>query len=194
MVCMTTKLSDSSTSAEASGEVAIARAALRTPVGVIGVETSAAGLRRVGWRGDSAPYRVSGQNPASLLAGRALDQLTAYFAGELTEFDLPLDLPELGESTRTVLMVLKETVGYGRTVTYGELAARSGDSALGDAAVPARAIGSIMGSNPVPIVIPCHRVVASDGLGGYSGGEKGRGRETKTWLLEHEGALPPTLI
>lgn len=191
MVHMTTKLSALSVQ---SGEVPIARGALRTPVGVIGVEASEVGLRRVGWRRDPAAYPVSGDDPASVLAQRALDQLAGYFAGELTDFDLPLDLPELGQSTRTVLMVLKDTVGYGQTVTYGELADRAGTASLGGAAVPARAIGSIMGSNPVPIVIACHRVVASDGLGGYSGGEPGRGRQTKTWLLEHEGALPPTLI
>ncbi|QDP98687.1 methylated-DNA--[protein]-cysteine S-methyltransferase [Microlunatus elymi] len=186
---MTTKLS---TASAPTDDGRIARGALRTPVGVIGVEASDIGLRRVGWRRDRTPYEVSGEDAAAQLAHRALNQLSRYFAGELTEFDLPLDLPELGVSTRAVLMVLKDTVGYGQTITYGELADRSG--ALEDAAVPARAIGSIMGSNPVPIVIACHRVVASDGLGGYSGGEAGRGRETKTWLLEHEGALPPTLL
>ena len=74
------------------------------------------------------------------------------------------------------------------TLTYGELAARSGTG------LPARAIGSIMGANPVPLVIPCHRVVAGDGLGGYSGGEPGQEIATKRWLLELEGALPPTLL
>ena len=80
------------------------------------------------------------------------------------------------------------TVRYGDTITYGELAELSGTG------VPARAIGGIMAANPVPIIIPCHRVVASDGLGGYSGGEPGRHLETKRWLLENEGALPPSLV
>ena len=79
-------------------------------------------------------------------------------------------------------------VGYGETITYGELARRSGTG------LPARAIGSIMGSNPVPLVIPCHRIVAADGLGGYSGGPYGQGVATKRALLELEGALPPALI
>ena len=56
--------------------------------------------------------------------------------------------------------------------------------------VPARAIGQLMGANPIPIIVPCHRVVAADGLGGYSGGT---GIEIKRWLLIFEGALPPTL-
>jgi len=60
--------------------------------------------------------------------------------------------------------------------------------------VPARAIGEIMAANPLPIIIPCHRVVASDGLGGYSGGDPGHHLETKRWLLENEGALPPALV
>ena len=56
--------------------------------------------------------------------------------------------------------------------------------------IPARAVGQIMGSNPIPVIVPCHRVVASDGLGGYSGGA---GPEVKRWLLILEGSLPPTL-
>ena len=60
--------------------------------------------------------------------------------------------------------------------------------------MPARGIGAIMGANPVPLIVPCHRVVAGDGLGGYSGGDPGRGLETKRWLLEHEGALPTGLF
>ena len=63
-----------------------------------------------------------------------------------------------------------------------------------DALPSARAIGEIMAANPVPIIIPCHRVVASNGLGGYSGGEPGRHLETKRWVLEQEGALPPALV
>lgn len=84
--------------------------------------------------------------------------------------------------------MLLDSVGYGETVSYGTLARRAGlDHA---AALAARAVGRIMGSNPIPVVVPCHRVVASDGLGGYSGGT---GPEVKRWLLTFEGALPPTL-
>jgi methylated-DNA-[protein]-cysteine S-methyltransferase len=118
---------------------------------------------------------------------QTIGQLREYFAGQSRNFDLPLDLPPMPSATEAVLRALM-TVEYGETITYGELAERSGTG------VPARAIGSIMAGNPVPIVIPCHRVVASDGLGGYSGGEPGRSLETKRWLLENEGALPPALI
>ena len=90
---------------------------------------------------------------------------------------------------RQVLPVLLASAAYGETVTYGALARRAG---LGDKGmVPAaRVAGQIMGSNPCPIIVPCHRVVAGDGLGGYSGGA---GIEIKRWLLIFEGALPPTL-
>ena len=116
----------------------------------------------------------------------AVRQLHDYLNGERTTLDFATHASG-SEFEQRVWAVLRE-IPYGQTVTYGELAARSGS------AVPARAIGSIMGSNPLPIVIPCHRVVAADGLGGYSGGRRGQGRQTKLWLLEHEGALPPALI
>ena len=88
-----------------------------------------------------------------------------------------------------MLGLLFETVGYGETVSYGTLA-RWVQSASRVADLPARVIGQVMGSNPIPVIVPCHRVVASAGLGGYSGGQ---GLETKRWLLVFEGALPPTL-
>jgi methylated-DNA-[protein]-cysteine S-methyltransferase len=151
-------------------------------VGVIGVLAGPAGVRAIGWRLDP---RGASTEPDETVQ-QAIGQLREYFAGQRREFDLPLDPPPLPEPTEAVLRTLM-TVPYGETITYGELAERSGTG------VPARAIGSIMAANPLPIVIPCHRVVAADGLGGYSGGEPGRSWETKRWLLENEGALPPAL-
>lgn len=158
---------------------------LLSPVGEIGVVSDGAAIRRVTWRSD-APAETDAE-PDALLA-EALAQLTAYFAGALREFDLPVDLGRQTDTTRSVLMALYETVGHGETLTYGGLARRSGTE------VPARGIGAIMGANPVPIIVPCHRVVAGDGLGGYSGGAPGQGLATKRWLLEHEGALPTSLF
>jgi len=114
-----------------------------------------------------------------------LTQLSRYFAGELREFDIEVDWRLMSEAQRRVLGTLHSTVPYGAVVTYGELAARSGSG------IPPRGIGSIMGSNPIPIVVPCHRVVAGDGLGGFSGGT---GVESKRRLLTLEGYLPPTLF
>lgn len=116
-----------------------------------------------------------------------LGQLREYFAGQRREFDLPLDLPPLSAPRRAVLGVLRE-VPYGKTITYAELARRSGTG------LPPRAMGPAMSGNPLPIILPCHRVVASNGLGGYSGGEPGRELATKRWLLENEGALPLALV
>jgi len=92
-----------------------------------------------------------------------------------------------------VLSVLHDSVPFGRTITYGGLAARAGLDAAGPggaAMPPARVVGQIMASNPVAIIVPCHRVVAGTGLGGYSGGT---GTDVKHWLLVFEGALPATL-
>ena len=95
----------------------------------------------------------------------------------------------MSASQRQVLPVLLASAAYGETVTYGALARRAG-LADGGKVPAARVTGQIMGSNPCPIIVPCHRVVAGDGLGGYSGGT---GIEIKRWLLIFEGALPPTL-
>ena len=108
-----------------------------------------------------------------LLRGRA--QMQAYFDGELTEFDLPLAPP--GTAYRQRVWRALRAIPYGQTAGYGELARRIGGSA--------RSIGGANAANPLPILIPCHRVVASVGLGGYSGGD---GTPTKTWLLSLEQA------
>jgi methylated-DNA-[protein]-cysteine S-methyltransferase len=154
-----------------------------TQVGVIGVVGGPKGIRSMGWRlkfGDASP------EPDATVQ-QAVGQLREYFAGQRGDFELRLDMPQFEPTTYAVLMALRK-VRHGHTVTYGQLAEMSGTG------LPARAIGSVLAANPVPLVIPCHRVVASDGLGGYSGGDPGMELVTKRWLLEHEGALPPTLV
>jgi len=112
--------------------------------------------------------------PVLRQAGR---ELAEYFAGQRRAFEVPLDLSGCPPFTRQILEELRK-VPYGATLTYGELAARAGCPRA------ARAVGRAMAANPLPIVIPCHRVVAADGrLGGYSGGE---GLPTKQWLLTFE--------
>lgn len=160
----------------------VQRASLDTPVGRIVVTAGADAVVGVAWR----PGAADDASPGGVLAD-AVDQLSAYFAGTREAFDVPVDLDHLEPATRRVLLTLQQ-VPYGRAVTYGELAERSGTG------LPARAIGSVMGSNPVPILIGCHRVLAGDGLGGFSGGPPGQELETKRWLLEHEGILSPRLF
>ena len=119
---------------------------------------------------------VDGGEETPLLR-KATDQLEAYFDGELKQFDLPLD-PH-GTAFQKKLWRALEAIPYGSTQTYGELASRI-DSAP-------RAIGGACGRNPIPIIIPCHRVLAAGGkMGGYSGQD---GTETKEFLLRLEGAL-----
>jgi len=164
---------------------------LGTPVGPLSAGCSEAGVSQVRFGGPprltSPPGAAPG--PARDVSRAALAQLTEYFSGQRRRFDLPVDWSGLSRLQQQVLGVLFDTVGYGETVSYGTLA-RQVPSVSRVASVPARAIGRIMGSNPIPVIVPCHRVVASGGLGGYSGGQ---GPEVKRWLLVFEGALPPTL-
>ena len=107
----------------------------------------------------------------------AMAQLQAYFAGRLREFDLPL-APAGGEFQQRVFAQMR-AIPYGQTRTYGELA-----KALDTFGQP---VGQACGANPIPIIIPCHRVLGAKDLGGYSG--EG-GIETKTVLLKLEDAFP----
>lgn len=117
-----------------------------------------------------------------------VEQLTAYLAGTRERFDVPLDWSLTSGATRQVLRTLYAGVGYGHTTTYGELARASGAFDGADGVLGARAVGTIMGANPIPVIVPCHRVLAANGLGGFGGG-----LPAKRWLLELEGALPPSL-
>jgi methylated-DNA-[protein]-cysteine S-methyltransferase len=127
----------------------------------------------------SAGRPVGERDDAHPLLVEAVRQLTAYFAGELKEFDLPVD-PHGTVFQRSVWEELQR-VGYGETASYGEIARR-----LGMTAAASRAVGLANGRNPIPIVIPCHRVVGANGtLTGYAGGV-----ERKQALLDLEqGAL-----
>ncbi len=109
---------------------------------------------------------------------RTAQEITAYFNGEEGDKALPgklLDGLDVSNFTRRVLQKVAE-IPRGSTASYGEIAAMSGSPGA------ARAVGGVMASNPFPIIIPCHRVVRSDGgIGGFGGG-----REMKSWLLTFE--------
>ena len=111
------------------------------------------------------------------LLTEAVRQLNAYFDGDLTDFDLPL-APHGTDHQKRVWGAMSQ-IPYGGTLSYGALAKEAGSIAL--------AVGTACGTNPIPIIIPCHRVLAaSDKIGGYSGDG---GVETKVALLQLEGAL-----
>jgi methylated-DNA-[protein]-cysteine S-methyltransferase len=160
-------------------------ASLSTPVGVVSVGCSQAGVARVRYGRPTVP--PSEHSAGARFAAAARAELLEYFRGARRAFDVPVDWESASEPQLRVLTVLAHTVGYGETITYGALARRAG---LPADPASARAVGSTMAANPVPIIVPCHRVLASDGLGGYSGGD---GVEVKRWLLILEGSHPPTL-
>jgi methylated-DNA-[protein]-cysteine S-methyltransferase len=116
------------------------------------------------WRPPTDGRPLGVRDDAHPVLAAATRQLAAYFAGDLTEFDLPLD----PQGTEFQLRVWRELlrIGYGETRSYGEIAAR-----LGHTNAASRAVGVANGRNPIPIVIPCHRVIGADGsLTGYAGG------------------------
>lgn len=124
------------------------------------------------------------ESPGSARLAEPIRQLAAYFAGTLREFSLDLDWSLTGGFNRQVLRELASGVPYGAVAGYGDLADRVGRPGA------AQAVGTAMGSNPLPVVVPCHRVVESDGgLGGFGGG-----LETKRRLLALEGVLPQPLF
>ena len=123
----------------------------------------------------SLDWRAQANGDASPLLTAARRQLEAYFAGELAEFDLPV-APAGTPHQQKVWRAMQE-IPFGAHQTYGALSAAIGSSA--------RAVGTACGRNPIPIVIPCHRVLAAGGrIGGYSGGG---GTATKRYLLSLEG-------
>ncbi|MFG2790867.1 methylated-DNA--[protein]-cysteine S-methyltransferase [Streptomyces sp. NPDC048419] len=122
--------------------------------------------------------------PDSPLLAEAIRQVGAYFTGRRRDFELPLDWSLTSGFNRQVLRELAAGVPYGAVVGYGDLAGRVGQPGA------AQAVGTAMGSNPLPVVVPCHRVVESDGgIGGFGGG-----LETKRRLLALEGVLPEPLF
>jgi methylated-DNA-[protein]-cysteine S-methyltransferase len=156
-----------------------------SPVGPLFVAASDRGLAAISFRSDPEEQldrlaRIAGprvlRSPSSIdLARRELDE---YFEGERRAFDLSLDLRGLPSFTISVLKELAR-VPYGKTTTYGALAAKIGRPRA------ARAVGTVMNRNRIPIVLPCHRVVGASGdLVGYAGGI-----DRKVRLLELEGAL-----
>ena len=145
-------------------------ASLATPVGALAVTEEGGRITSVRWTEETH----SGTSP---VLDRALEQLKAYFAGELTHFDLPL--APLADPFRAQVRAAMLAIPHGQTRTYGEIAEE-----LGTYGQP---VGAACAANPIPVIIPCHRVLSAEGLGGFSGGQ---GIETKIALLRHEGGYP----
>ena len=149
-----------------------------SPIGELVVTASDSGLTGVRFPGahPGALQPHDRRGPATAVVARAREQLAEYFARTRTVFDLPLDPP--GTAFQRRVWDLLRTIPYGTTVSYGELARRLGDVRA------TRAVGAANGKNPIPIIVPCHRVIGARGeLTGFGGG-----LDRKRWLLEHEGA------
>lgn len=148
-----------------------------SPVGLLTIVASDAGLRAVLWPVEK-DGRVSFAEPVEAgdhpIIDATICQLRQYQDGELQSFDLPLDL--VGTDFQKSVWKALSSIPYGETMSYGELAAELGKPSA------SRAVGSATGRNPISIVVPCHRLVASSGkLTGFAGG-----LDAKRWLLDHE--------
>ena len=148
-----------------------------SPFGEVTVVVSERGVREITLPGDDQPDIVLGKPDPKVKR-----ELDALFAGKRRSVEVPLDLEGIDGFRRTVLETLAHDVPWGETVSYGELAAMAGRPRA------ARAVGSAMRHNPIPFVIPCHRVIAAGGkIGGYGGGRNAIA--LKRELLAREGVM-----
>jgi methylated-DNA-[protein]-cysteine S-methyltransferase len=164
---------------------------VESPVGTLYIAASEKGLCEIGY-GSFEPeskfqehLRQRGFRPSADATAiqHIAKQLNEYFVGQRTQFDVPLDFTGISPFTRSVLTSTTH-VGYGQLATYRDVAVEVGRPGA------TRAVGNALGRNPIPIVVPCHRIVRSDAsLGGYTGGV-----EIKERLLSLEGVyLTPTM-
>ncbi|MDP2291374.1 MAG: methylated-DNA--[protein]-cysteine S-methyltransferase [Actinomycetota bacterium] len=150
-----------------------------SPIGELTLIAGPRGLRALLWPGEhpaahSLPQPDEGDPAAGEVLAATVRQLEEYFAGERQEFDVPLD--PVGTDFQLSAWLELRRIPYGATISYGEQARRLGDVRK------SRAVGGANGRNPISIIVPCHRVVGSDGsLTGFGGGI-----ENKAWLLRHE--------
>jgi methylated-DNA-[protein]-cysteine S-methyltransferase len=148
-------------------------AILSSPVGKIRIEATARGIRRLSLAPADTAGPPSAEIPEALRA--CAEQLSAYFAGKLKTFDLRLDLEDAPRFNVEIWKMVM-LIPYGRTRTYTDIAEITGHPQA------SRAVGHAIGQNPIPIIIPCHRVIGKDGsLTGYL-----YGLDMKRWLLAHE--------
>jgi len=170
--------------ADAAGLVDVAWAVEDTPIGPLPRAATTSGVVKIAFGADESALAelAATVSPRLVRLPRRLDalrrQLDEYFVGRRRDFDVGLDR-RLSHGYRLAVLEELSLVRFGETVTYKDLAQRTGHPKA------SRAVGTAMATNPIPIVVPCHRVLRTGGeLGGYGGG-----LDTKAWLLRHEGAL-----
>lgn len=150
------------------------QAVFAAPFAALGIRTARGCLTGIDFLPPDTPPRP----PQDALAAQVCEQLAAYLADPGYAFDLPLSV--VGTPYRQKVWQALCAIPPGDPMTYGELARRLGSAA--------RAVGQACGANPIPIVIPCHRVVGKRGLGGFMGHGSGDPLDIKRWLLRHEQA------
>jgi methylated-DNA-[protein]-cysteine S-methyltransferase len=150
-------------------------AVIPAPFGALGLRTDDGCLTGIDFLPPGSPLIP----PRAVLAREAARQLAAYFAHPDSLFDLPLRLD--GTPYRRRVWQAIRAIPPGATLTYGDIA-------VSLASAP-RAVGQAVGDNPMPIVVPCHRVVGRQGLGGFDHASNGYTMDIKRWLLRHEGVL-----
>lgn len=146
----------------------MAKGYIKTPLGILAIEASDEGVTSLNWA------KAEGKTEKHPIIGQAVKELEGYFTGKVKNFDVPLDVD--GTAFQCKVWAAMGDIPFGKTVTYGDLAKKLKTSP--------RAVGGACGANPVPVIVPCHRIVgANKELTGYSGGS---GVKTKQALLKLE--------
>lgn len=146
-----------------------------SPVGKLGLIASSGALQSIAFLPDDTDLLPA----VDVFSELVVSQLQSYFKEPCFVFDLPLDI--IGRPFQKTVWCALRKISVGSTKTYSEL---SGELGSGP-----RAVGNACRSNPIPIVIPCHRIVAKNGLGGFAGKTAGPSLVIKQWLLSHEATL-----
>ena len=152
---------------------------VESPIGVLELEAESNFISRIKFKGGNSLQlcKESKQNDESPILTQASKQINEYFNGTRKLFDIPFKL-NVPPFYKKVLLEVKK-VKYGETASYGKIARMAGNNKA------ARAVGTANAKNPLPIIIPCHRIISSnDNIGGYSGG-----LDKKLYLLDHESSL-----
>ena len=149
---------------------------MNSPLGRLGVQTANEKIQRLDYLAGSVRLRTA----SGEFERKVERELGNYFDNPATGFSIPLELAGTAFQQRVWQALTR--IPFAGTLSYGELAASLGSGA--------RAVGNACRHNPVPIIVPCHRVVAAHGIGGYAGSTSGPVLDRKRWLLEHEGHFP----
>ena len=167
---------------------------IHTPLGYMRAVATDAGLARLDWQQTPfIPYPRREDNLQNDVSRETIHQLDAYLAGRMSNFTLPLDLSDVSTPLQKWLEILS-SISYGTTISYADFAEKWGNRKA------ARAAGGACQRNPIPIIIPCHRVLKADGsYDNYSGGDNKNPRHPnnvfrKQWLIEMEKKSSPLPI